>query len=241
MARFRGVLLATGLALALAGCQQANDAAFDAKVRAYLLAHPEVIEEAYAKLQANRQAQAAVDAKKAIIANRAALVSDPRDFVANPQGKVTVVEFFDYRCPYCKAALPALMDLIRKDRDVRFVFKEFPVLDNEGTPGVSRRAALAAIAAKPSGRYLELHNAMMGTKALDDAGIGRALAANGLDPLIPVKDAPAADKQIADTLNLGMTIGLTGTPSFIVGDKLISGADMDALAAAIAEAKKAKG
>ena len=240
MKRVTALILAA-LATALVGCSPKSDSAFDQKVHAYLMAHPEVIEEALTKGQAQKQAKAAADAQGAIQKHLAELTSDPRDFAANPNGKVTVVEFFDYRCPYCKAALPALMDLIAKDKDVRLVFKEYPILDSEGRPGVSKRAALAAMAAMSSGKYLQLHNAMMAKRALDDPDILAALAANGLDPADALKDTPAADKHLADTFALAAAVGVTGTPSFIVNGKRIDGADMAALSAAIAEAKKAKG
>ena len=233
-------LIAGALATALIGCSPKSDTGFDQKVHAYLLAHPEVIEEALTKGQEQKQAKAAADAQSAIHNRMAALANDPRDFVANPGGKVTVVEFFDYRCPYCKVALPALMELIAKDKDIRFVFKEYPILDSEGRPGVSKRAALAAIAGMSSGKYLTLHNALMAKRALDDPDILAALAANGLDPAAALKDTPEADKHLADTFTLATAIGVTGTPSFIVGGKRIDGADMAALSAAIAEAKKAK-
>lgn len=237
----RSPLLLAALATALFGCSPKPDAAFGDKVRAYLMAHPEVIEEAYQKAQDQKAAKAEAAAQGAISQHLGQLENDPRDFVANPQGKVTVVEFFDYRCPYCKAALPDLMDLINKDKDVRFVFKEFPILDNEGKPGVSKRAALAAMASQASGKYLTMHNALMGTRALDDPDIVRALQANGLDPATALKDSPAADKRLADDLALATAVGVSGTPSFVVNGKLIPGADMGALSAAIAEAKKAKG
>jgi protein-disulfide isomerase len=238
---FRPPLLLAALATVLLGCSPTPDAAFDQKVHAYLMAHPEVIEEAYQKAQDQKAAKALAAAKGAIAQHLTQLEHDPRDFVANPQGKVTVVEFFDYRCPYCKAALPDLMDLINKDKDVRFVFKEFPILDNEGTPGVSKRAALAAMASQAPGKYLQMHNALMGTRALDDTDIVRALQTNGINPDAALKDTAQADKRLADGLSLGAAVGVTGTPSFVINGKLIPGADMGALSAAIAEAKKAKG
>ncbi len=234
-------LLAALLATALASCGPKSDASFDAKVHAYLVAHPEVIEEALQKGQDLKQAKAQADAQSAINKRLTDLAHDPRDFVANPDGKVTVVEFFDYRCPYCKAALPALMDLIGKDKDIRFVFKEYPILDSEGKPGVSKRASLAAMAAQASGKYLQVHNAMMATRALDDPDIVAALRANGVDPDAALKDTPGADKRLADDIALASAIGVTGTPSFIVDGKRIDGADMAALSAAIEDAKKGKG
>jgi protein-disulfide isomerase len=233
--------LAAALAGALIGCAPKSDASFDEKVHAYLEAHPEVIEEALDKAQTQKQAQAVADTQNAIAKRLTDLQNDPRDFVANPNGKVTVVEFFDYRCPYCKAALPALMDLIGKDKDIRFVFKEYPILDSEGKPGVSKRASLAAMAAQASGKYLQVHNAMMATRALDDPDIVAALRANGVDPDAALKDTPGADKRLADDIALASAIGVTGTPSFIVDGKRIDGADMAALSAAIEDAKKGKG
>jgi protein-disulfide isomerase len=132
------------------------------------------------------------------------------------------------------------MSLVNQDKDVRFVFKEFPILDNEGTPGVSKRAALAAMASQRSGKYLQMHNALMGQRALDDAAIVQALQANGIDPKVALQDTPQADKRLADDINLATAIGVTGTPTFEINGKLVSGADMAALGAAIAEAKKAK-
>jgi protein-disulfide isomerase len=234
-------LLAAVLAATLSGCAPKPDGDFEQKVHAYLMAHPEVIEAALQKGQDQKQAKAQADARTAIQARLADLERDPRDFVANPGGKVTVVEFFDYRCPYCKAALPNLMDLIAKDRDVRFVFKEYPILDSEGKPGVSKRAALAAMASQAGGKYLQVHNLLMSKRALDDPDIVAALSANGVDPDAALKDTPAAEKRLADNFALAAAIGVTGTPSFIVGGKRIDGFDMAALSAAIAEAKKGKG
>jgi len=95
--------------LSLTACQKAEDVAFGQKVRAYLLAHPEVIEEAVQKLQEKKQVEAANIAKVGLVKHRDALERDPRDFVANPNGKITVVEFFDYRCGYCKVSAPEVL------------------------------------------------------------------------------------------------------------------------------------
>lgn len=235
------VLTAAALAVTLFGCGAKPDGDFEQKVHAYLLAHPEVIEEALQKGQDLKQAKAQVEAQNAIKQHLDELQNDPRDFVANPDGKVTVVEFFDYRCPYCKAALPSLMDLINKDKDIRFVFKEYPILDSEGKPGVSKRASLAAMASQAAGRYLQVHNILMGARALDDPDIVNALKTNGIDPGAALQDTPAAEKRLADDFALAGAVGVTGTPSFVVDGKRIDGFDMAALSAAIAEAKKNKG
>ena len=114
-------------ALSLTACQKADDAVFGQKVHAYLMAHPEVIREAADKLAENERMAAMKASTDAIGKYRGQLERDPRDFVANPNGKVTVVEFFDYRCGYCKLAAPEVVKLIQQNPDVRFVFKEFPI------------------------------------------------------------------------------------------------------------------
>jgi protein-disulfide isomerase len=240
----RPAALAALLALAVCACSPGpakttiDDEAFGRQVHAYLLKHPEVIEEAGAKLNEQRRAQALAAASTAIAGKRAQLETDPADFVANPSGKITVVEFFDYRCPYCKAALPDLKGLIANNKDVRFVFKEFPILpDSDGRLGVSLRAARAALAAQAAGKYIPVHDAMMSAKPLDDVAIAKAMKDNGLDPL-PAVASTAYDKHIKDVHDLAVDIGATGTPAFVVGDNLIEGNQMDALAAAIAKARK---
>ncbi len=229
---------------ALAACSKppaAEDSAYRQQVVAYLLKHPDVIEEAAGRFEQQQHAQALASAGKAIALRRAAIEHDPQDFVANPDGKVTVVEFFDYRCPYCKAALPALKDLINSNKDVRFVFKEFPILpDANGQIGVSLRAARAAMAAGKQGKYVQVHDALMSAKPLDDAGIARALKDNGMDPDV-VAASPIVDQHLNAVRDLAVAIGATGTPSFVVGTTLVEGAKMDELAAAIAKERKAKG
>jgi protein-disulfide isomerase len=232
------------LALALAACgkapgpqAQADSPAYRQQVIDYLLKHPDVIEEAAGRYDQQQQAVAMAAARRAIPAHRDALDHDPMDFVANPDGKITVVEFFDYRCPYCKSAQPALEDLIRGNRDVRFVFKEFPILpDANGQIGVSERAALAAIAAGRQGKYVPVHNALMSEKAVDDAAISQVLRANGVDPA-QAGPTPDVVRHLGAVRRLAASIGATGTPVFVVGDTLIEGARMDDLTAAIAKAR----
>jgi protein-disulfide isomerase len=230
--------------LLLAGCAEArNDEAFGQRVRAYLLEHPEVLEEAIRKLDENRSAQAAATQTRAVSGARAALEQDARDFVfGNPKGPITVVEFFDYRCGYCKTVAPEVLAMVQREGDVRFVFKEFPILPDRDTGrlGVSERAARAALAAKAQGKYLELHRDLMAERALDDAAIERVARKHGLDPagLAEVGGADAVDRQLTDTHQLAQAIGIEGTPAFIVGGTVIPGADIDALRAAIAAERK---
>jgi protein-disulfide isomerase len=226
--------LALLAALALAGCQKSDDDAFGKRVHAYLLAHPEVIREAVDKLHQNEQAAAAKASLRAIEKFRGQLERDPRDFVANPNGALTVVEFFDYRCGYCKLAAPQVVQLIKDNPDVRFVFKEFPIFGE-----VSDTAAKVALTPQGKAKGLELYQAWMAEKALDDAALDRHLKAAGLDPAAVRKAAedPAIERQILDTHTLATALRIEGTPAFIIGDAMVPGADLTAVRAAIAEAK----
>jgi protein-disulfide isomerase len=231
-------LALTAAALALAGCQKSDDADFGKRVHAYLMQHPEVIREAADKLRDKEQAALAKASTDAIGKLRGQLERDPRDFVANPDGKVTVVEFFDYRCGYCKLAAPQVVDLIQKNPDVRFVFKQFPIFGE-----VSDTAAKVALTREAKAKGVELYQTLMADKALDDGALDRHLAELGIDPAQARKDAqhPQIDRQIVDTHALAVALKIDGTPAFIVGDTMIPGADMPALKAAIDRAKAARG
>ncbi len=224
-------------ALALSACDRASDDAFGERVRAYLLENPEVIEEAVQKLGEKREMEAAQAAVSAIEANRAALEQDPRDFVANPNGAITLTEFFDYRCGYCKIAAPEIQEIIDNNPDVRVVFKEFPIFGEQ-----SDETAAIMLTDQAKAKTLELHERLMAEKSLDDAALDRHLKAVGIDPAAAreAAKAPAIQKQIADTHELAQTLGINGTPAFIIGDRLISGADMESVKAAIVNAKAAQ-
>jgi len=237
-------LLAVIAAVALSGCQNTSDAQFGARVRTYLLAHPEVLMEVSAKLQAKQQADAEASAKAAVAKAslmipkyRNQIERDPRDVVANPAGKITVTEFFDYRCGYCKASAPEVLKLIDENPDVRFVLKQTPIFG-----GISDLAAQTMLTEAGRAKGVALFRAIMTDRApLDEAGLDRHLAAAGVDPKAAraAANAPAILKQIDDTHALFKTLGADGTPTFVVGDKLIIGARMDDLRAAVTAAKAA--
>ncbi len=225
-------------ALPSAGCSAETpaDKAFGERVRAYLLAHPEVLKEALAKLQAKEDAQEAATAKQAIADHRAAIERDRRDFVGgNPTGPVTVTEFFDYRCPYCKVAAPALPAFLKGHPTVRLVYKEFPILSQS-----SENAAKLALAAKLQGRYEPVHQAFMKAPSLDAAATEAILRDNGVDVARAKADAasPAIAKQVEEVRTLARTIGVNATPTFIVGDKLSNGWAPEELDAAIKAAAR---
>ena len=235
-------VLGVAAALGLAACQPASndDAAFGQRVKAYLMSHPDDLHAALQRMdesdQAKADASADATAKAALPALRAALERDPRDFVANPGGKVTVTEFYDYRCPHCIAIAPRVVSLIQAHPDVRFVFKEMPIFGL-----TSEHAARAALAAKAQGKdYVGLYAAMMAATPLTDEAIDRVAVAKGVD--VAAMNAPAAlakdQTQIADVAKLATKLSINGTPGFIVGDTVIRGEDYDGLTTAIAAAEK---
>ena len=232
----RRAILALTAALALAGCDR-SDEAFGKRVRAYLLEHPEVLQDAALKLREKQQAEQAKAALDSIDKHRSQLERDARDLVFNPNGKVTVVEFFDYQCGYCKVAAPQVVQLIKDNPDVRFVFKEMPIFG-----GVSDTAAKLALTPQVKAKGLEIYQAWMAEKHLDDAALDRTLAAAGIDPAAARQAAqdPAIERQIMDVRALATALRIEGTPAFVVGDTLVPGADLGAVQAAIAVAKGGK-
>jgi len=237
----RAATFAVPLAIAgltLAGCNQAKpDKAFGEKVRAYLLEHPEVLMEASQKLQEKQAATQAASAQKAIGQYRQAIERDPRDVVINPNGSITVTEFFDYRCGYCRHAAPEIVELVQKNPDVRLVLKDFVIFGND-----SEAAARLMLGAKDQGKSLELYKALMAENALDAAGALRIAAGMGID-MAKAKaggESQAVTQHLADTEALAKTLQLSGTPAFIVGDTLIPGADINALKLAIEQTRAGK-
>src|SRR3954464_9832383 len=195
---------------------------FGAKVRAYLLAHPEVIMEAVQELRQRQEVAQAEAAKAAIAAHRDEIFRDPASPVAgNPVGDVTLVEFFDYNCPYCRKVAPDLWALPGADPGLRLGCKECAILGP-----TSELAARVALAAQRQGKYLPVHQALMRAgQPLTEDKVFQVAAGTGAD-LARLKGdmaAPAIDAEITRTRELAEALGITGTPGFVVGDALIPG------------------
>jgi protein-disulfide isomerase len=212
--------------------------AFEKLIHDYLLGHPEVLIEALQAAEDKMKEQADDRAKQAIAALQNDLLADPEaPVVGNPKGDVTLVEFFDYRCPYCKQVSPSLQALVKEDAKLRVVYKEFPVLGRE-----SVFAARAALAARKQGKYEPFHNALMGLKGqLGDEVVLKTAGAVGIDvgKLKADMAAPDIEAQIRRNHELAQSLDIRGTPAFIVGSTLIPGAvDVATLRRKIAEARK---
>lgn len=210
------------VALTLAAVPYATGGDFGGRVRAYLLANPQVLDEVVQARDARAESDRTRTINAAVAANPSALAAGPGEPAFGPaDAKVTVVEFFDYRCPYCKAATPAYLALMRAHPDVRFVFKEWPILD-QGSSVTSQYAARAALAAHAQGKYLAVHEALMAESALSPDSVDRILAANGvaLGAARQVLDSPETSRLLANIHTGAAVIGIQGTPTFFINGQM---------------------
>ncbi|MDE4193429.1 DsbA family protein [Phaeobacter gallaeciensis] len=201
--------------------------------------NPEIVMEAVAILE-QRQAGAQADAQaRALDTQRELIENDPNaPVLGNPDGDVTVVEFFDYNCPYCRRVKPEVRALIDADPNIRLVYREWPILGDG-----SVFAAKAALAARKQGKYEDFHWAMMGNEGrAEEASVLRVAEEVGLDieQLRVDMDAPEVADHIATSMQLTQTLGFNGTPSFVIGDALVPGfVETDQLAKLVAAAREA--
>jgi protein-disulfide isomerase len=213
--------------------------AFRAEVRAYLLENPEVLREAINVLEArNEIAERTADAAL-IVANQEPLYDDSNAWVAgNPDGDVTVVEFSDYRCSYCKRAHPELKELLQRDPNIRLIVREFPILGPDSV--VAARVALAALDLDRS-RFGNLNDALMNFEGpLNEAAAYQIAGHIGYDIAALKERAGSAEieARIGDTYSLAQALGLQGTPSFVLGNRIIRGyLPLEQMLAMVADAR----
>jgi protein-disulfide isomerase len=225
-----GFLAALALAhAALAQTSPFNDQQKDAigqVVREYLLKHPEVLQEAMIELEKRQNEAQRVAQQSALKDVRQTLINSPHSYVAgNPSGDVTLVEFFDYNCGYCKQSLADLRNLMKADPKLRVVLKDFPVLGPDSVE--ASRVALAAKEQLKGEKLFEYHTRLMETRGRVGGERAMTLAKEmGLDLARLQKDmeSPAVRTALQENVGLGDKLGLSGTPAFIVGDEVIPGA-----------------
>jgi len=195
----------------------------EAIVQDFLANHPDLLLQAIEKADDKLKSDAKDKAAKALADRHREVFNDPASPTAgNPNGNVTLVEFFDYRCPYCKQVEPSLEKLLGDDHQLRFVYKEFPVLGPD-----SELAAHAALAARNQGKYDAFHRALMAAPGhFDEAVIYQVASSVGLDVERLKQDAksPEIDKELNANLELGNLLSIDGTPGFIVGNQVVAGA-----------------
>ena len=227
------------VALGLASAPYLAKREFGGQVRDYLLANPQVFDEVMAARQAAEDGARVEQVNAAIASNPSLLKHDPRDPSIGPlEATIVVHEFFDYRCPGCKAVAPEFTQVVLANPDVRFVFKEWPILDR-GDDTTSQYAARAALAAQAQGRYLPVHQALMAEPSLTQESIDRILADNGvaLRQAESTIASPETTRHIADIHAAAEGLQLTGTPTFIINGKVTASIAPADVAAAIAAAR----
>jgi protein-disulfide isomerase len=195
-------------------------------VKNYLIANPEIFLEVQSALEAKMEKEQAEKLKVAIAENAKEIYRDPHaDIAGNPDGDITVVEFFDYNCGYCKRGLSDIVKLVENDPKVRVVFKELPILSK-----ASEEASRVAIAAGKQGKYWEMHREMLSTKGVLNETVALNIAGRlglDIDKLKQDMKSPEVEAEIKKSEDLAKKMGVNGTPHFLVGDRAIPGAPED--------------
>jgi protein-disulfide isomerase len=229
---FAAALFALGLfgAPMVAFAQSFTDAQrsdIETIIKNYLVAHPEVLEEAMAELTKRQAAAEAQKHEESITKNASAIFNSPRGVtLGNRDGDVTFVEFFDYNCGYCKRAMADMLDLMKNDHKLKVVLKEFPVL-SEGSVDAAK-VAVAVRMQDPTGqKYLDFHQKLLGGRGPADKARAMAAAKDaGLDTARIEKDlsSPEVKATIEENFKLAEEMGLNGTPSYVIGKQIVVGA-----------------
>ncbi len=209
-------------------------------VRDYLLRNPEVLVEAIRALRTRQEAEDRNKVQKNLASLRGELENDPTSpVVGNPRGDVTIVEFFDYRCGFCKRVFPSLMTLMNSDGNIRYAFKEFPILGPDSV--VAARAALAVWKLDKT-KYQAFHAALMESRGeLPERKVMKIAAKKGLDvgKLRKIMADPGIERVIQRNYQLAKALAITGTPAFVIGKRLVRGAiDLETMEQLVAEARK---
>lgn len=210
-------------AQAQSSLSEADKAELEQTIRNYILEHPEIIVEAIEKLRQREQAQATQRQTETLESRGEELRYDPGSpVIGNPEGDVVIVEFFDYRCPYCKRVAEPLRKVVKEDGNIRLVMKEYPILSEE-----SVTAAKAALAAHAQGRYEDFHFTLMTDPGALNAdkifGVAESLGLD-MEKLRADMDSPEVAAQLTKVDDLGEALNVRGTPAFVIGDELVPGA-----------------
>lgn len=222
---FSTVLAQPVAALDLATMSDAERDAFRAEVRAFLLDNPEVLVEAMGVLEA-REGEAQETADLAMVeSQREAILNDGHSWTGgNVEGDVTVVEFMDYRCGYCRQAFAEVEELVATDGSVRFILKEFPILGEQSE--LASRFAIAVQRIHGEDAYKDVHDALMVLEAdIDPATLTRLAEGLAIDPepVLAAMSDPEVTAIIDENRALAQALGISGTPTFVLGDRMVRG------------------
>jgi protein-disulfide isomerase len=221
---FTALLLAVPPSVRADEISKAQKSDIERIVHDYLVAHPEVLQEAMAELEKRQQAADAEKHKAAVKQHADALFSSPDQVtLGNPDGNVTFVEFFDYNCGYCKRAMNDMLALMKTDPKLKVVLKEFPVL-GPGSVEAARVAVAVRMQDKTGKKYLEFHQKLLGSRGQADRARALAVAKEiGLDMGRLDKDManPEVKATLQESFKLAEALGLNGTPSYVIGDNVV--------------------
>lgn len=226
---------------------EAQKRAFEKLIRDYLVSNPSVMQEIITSWQAYQQQNQAAEQRQRLETMRTAVIANSQDVfnskfdysTGNLKGDVTMVEFFDYNCGFCKRSLPDILALLESDKNLRLVVKEFPILGPS-----SVYAARAAMASKKQGKYWEFHVALMRARGLGQAQVEAIAKSVGLNVVQLKKDmeAPEIAQAIEANIQLASKLGVNGTPAFVIADRPIPGAvGLDVLRTQIADVRSKGG
>jgi len=213
-------------------------------IKDYLVSHPEVLQDAIAELD-KRQAAADLEKAKTAVANNAETLfnSNRHVVLGNPKGDVTLVEFFDYNCGFCKRALADMLELLKDDAKLKIILKEFPVL-GPGSVEAAKVAVAVRMQDKSGKKYLEFHQKLLGGRGQADKTHALAVAKDvGMDMKRIDTDLTSDEVKVSieESLKLAETLGLNGTPSYVVGTDVVIGAvGLDALRTKVSTARCGK-
>ena len=196
-------------------------------IRNYLIAHPEVLEEAMTELGKRQAAAEAQKNEASVVTNAGKIFDSPRGVVlGNKDGDVTFVEFFDYNCGYCKRAMSDMLDLMKSDPKLKVVLKEFPVL-SQGSVEAAQVAVAVHMQDSTGKKYLDFHQRLLGGRGQADKARAMAAAKEaGLDTARIEKDlaSPEGRATIEENFKLAESMGMNGTPSYVIGNQVVIGA-----------------
>lgn len=232
--------MSTALPLPAAALDDAQKQEFGAFIREYLLANPELIEEMSQALEIKKEAESRVMAQAAISENREAIFNAPEDIVlGNPDGDVTVVEFYDYNCGFCKRAMNDMVAMLDKDPNIRFVLKEFPILGPDSLAAHRVAMSFRMLAPEKYGDFhIELLSSDLRATEARAIEVAKSFGADE-EALKQGMNDPAIDQSIRQTYELANALGISGTPSFVIGDEAVFGAvGEDALLAKVANMRQ---
>jgi protein-disulfide isomerase len=228
LAAAAGLMLTIGTSAGLAqGFSGAQRSEIEKIIREYLIKHPEVLQEAMAELEKKQAAEEALKHQAAVKDNAETIFNSTRQVVTgNPQGDVTMVEFFDYNCGYCKRAMDDMFAMIKSDPKLRVVLKEFPVLGPNSVEA-ARVATAVRMQDKTGKKYMDFHQKLLTGRGQVDKARALAVAKEvGMDMARLERDMAGDEVKatLEESLKLAEKLGLNGTPSYVIGMNVVVGA-----------------